>query len=309
MMQPLAPAGDCPNTYLSRSLSLSIYDQNGNEVPIQSTGNQSIEIIIPRDPNFVIPLMTLQNVTSSSSSPHHQLFNLHFVNITSKLSISIHFEMLPHKKNLAYLLIYKFDGSPQLNSSISVIDGWSLLCPSSSYSLSIRSTSLMFHLDLSNQSIYTYFLDNQRTVSHQSIVFGLRELNSTNDCFNYSMTQPPIISNEPFHFSANYELRVYTSGCYYLDKDNKWQSDGLIVGPQTNHQFTQCFSTHLTTFTSGFNVLSEPTNWNYVFSMNDFTANQTTYFYLTVVSFLFAHLFRLIFIRYMETKGRNNKHV
>ena len=114
-------------------MSLSIYDSNGNEVPIQSTSNQSIEIIIPRDPNLAIPSMTSQNVTSLSSTPHYQLYNLHFVNITSKLPISVHFQMRPHNISLAYLLIYKFDSSPQLNSSISVIDGWSLLCPSSLY--------------------------------------------------------------------------------------------------------------------------------------------------------------------------------
>lgn len=290
-MQPLAPAGDSPNTYLSRSLSLSIYDQNGNEMPVQSTENQSIEIIIPRDPNFVLPPMNLQNVTSSSSTPHQQLFNLHFVNITSKLPISIHFEMLSHNTNLAYLLIYKFDGSPQLNSSIRIIDGWSLLCPSSLLSVSTQHTSLIFHLD---QSIHTYFLDNQRTMTHQSIVFGLRELNSTNDCFNHSITEPSIF-NEPFHFSANYELRVYTSGCYYLDKDNRWQSDGLIVGSRTNHQFTQCFSTHLTTFTSSFNVLSQLTHWNYVFSMNDYPANPMTYF--IAISFIIAHLSLLRYLK------------
>lgn len=132
-MQPLAPAGDSSNTYLSRSISLSIYDQNGNEVPIRSTSNQSIEIIIPRDPNFIMPFMALQNVTTLSSTPHQHLYNLHYVNITSTLSISVHFEMRPHNTSLAYLLIYKFDGAPQLNSSIKVIDGWALFCPSSLY--------------------------------------------------------------------------------------------------------------------------------------------------------------------------------
>ncbi len=87
------------------------------------------------------------------------------------------------------------------------------------------------NIDLTNDSIYTYFINNQLTVGHQSVIFGIRELNSSeiNDfCFNESNNSPPI-STEPFHFSSNYELRTYTSGCYYLDANNNWQSDGLVV--------------------------------------------------------------------------------
>jgi len=39
----------------------------------------------------------------------------------------------------------------------------------------------------------------------------------------------PIIPDEPFDSFSDYELRTYTSGCYYLDSDNNWQSDGLVV--------------------------------------------------------------------------------
>ncbi len=89
----------------------------------------------------------------------------------------------------------------------------------------------MFHLELTNESIYTYFIDNQRTSGHQSVIFGLRELNSTemlNICLNSSINNPPI-TNERVNFTSNYELRIYTSGCYYRDQNNNWQSDGLIV--------------------------------------------------------------------------------
>lgn len=145
-MQPLAPAGDWSNTYLSRSVSLSVYDRDGKEISVQSTGNQSIEIIIPRDPNLAMPSRTLQNVTSLNSTPHSLLFNLHFVNITSKLPISIHLEMYPLNASLPYLLIYKFGSAPQLNSSIRIIDGWTLLCPSSLYSPSLQYTHEIFSI-------------------------------------------------------------------------------------------------------------------------------------------------------------------
>ena len=68
-----------------------------------------IEIIIPRDANLIIPSMILQNVTSTNTTPHNQLFHLHYVNITSIISASVHFEMRSLDSSLAYLLIYKFD--------------------------------------------------------------------------------------------------------------------------------------------------------------------------------------------------------
>jgi hypothetical protein len=139
-MQPLASADQSSsqsNTNLSRSISLTILDRNGNEVSMQTDLTHPIELIIPRDPSVVIPSMTLQNVTSLNSTPHNLLFNLHFVNITNPLAISVHFEIQPLNTNIGYLFIYKFDSSPILNSSVNQIDGWTLLCPSSEFSFSL----------------------------------------------------------------------------------------------------------------------------------------------------------------------------
>jgi hypothetical protein len=278
-MQPLASADQSgsSNTNLSRSISLSILDQNGNDVSIET----NFELIIPRDPNLIIPDMILQNVISTNFTFYNQLFYLHYVNITSILTISVHIEIHSLNPNIGYLFIYKFDSSPQLNSSINQIDGWTLFCPS-----------------LTNDTIYTYFVDNQRTSGHQSIIFGLRELNSI-EINNCSMTTPPI-TNQRFNFTSNYELRIYTSGCYYLDKNNNWQSDGLKVGSLTNHYQTQCFSTHLTTFASGFIVLPNPINWNYVFANADFMKNKTVY--LTVICVSIIYLLVIIYARYKDKK-------
>ena len=272
------------NTNVSTSISLSILDQNGNDVSIQTNLSHPFEIIIPRDSNLIISPMVLQNVTSSNSIPHNQLFQLHYVNITSILSISVHFEMRPLNTSLAYLFIYKFDGLPQLNSSIHQIDGWTIFCPS----------------NLTDDSIYTYFIDNQQTSGHQSMIFGLRELNSTemsDVCSNNSLNNPPI-RNQRFNFTSNYELRIYTSGCYYLDETNSWQSDGLIVGSLTNHNETQCFSTHLTTFAGGFLILPTPVNWNYVFANAGFIRNKTIY--LTVICVSTIYLILMIFARFKD---------
>ena len=88
------------------------------------------------------------------------------------------------------------------------------------------------HLDFSYEGVYTHFIDNHRTAGHQSVVFGLRELGSKDanvSCGSGSMLSSPPIPDRPFNFTSDYELRVYSSGCYYLDAQNRWQSDGLTV--------------------------------------------------------------------------------
>ena len=255
-----------PNTNVSRSISFSILDRDGNEVNVRTDPSHPIEIVIPRDENLLVPPMMLQNVTSASLVAHAQTFNLHFVNLSSLTSsFSIHLQLRPLNSNLSYLLIYKFDQSPRLNSSISDIDGWSLLCPSS-------------------EGVYTHFLDNLKTAGHQSVIFGMRQLNTTEadrGCINPSGSTDPPRSDQPFRFTDNYQLRLYTFGCFYLDADHRWRSDGLQVGPLTNLTHTQCLSTHLTTFASGFLLLPEPINWNYAFT--NATANRDQVAYLMVV--------------------------
>jgi hypothetical protein len=134
-MQPLASAANKnriqSNTNLSTSLALSVLDENGNDMAISTNRSHPIELFILRDPNVIIPAMSLQNVTATDASPQNNVFHLHFNNITSPLPVSVHFEMRPLNTSLAYLFIYRFDGAPQLNSSVQLIDGWTLFCPRS----------------------------------------------------------------------------------------------------------------------------------------------------------------------------------
>jgi hypothetical protein len=139
-------------------------------------------------------------------------------------------------------------------------------------SLSLRPSSrlLTLHLDLSkDESLYTHFLDNRQTTDHRSIIFGVRQLNASEValwCTHRSVPADPPRWDEPFRFTHNYELRLYTSGCFYLDDEHRWRSDGLQVGPLTNLTHTQCLSSHLTTFAAGFAVLSQPIGSNHAFA-------------------------------------------
>lgn len=140
MLEPLAAFGNATN--LSRSFSISVLDENHHEIPIRTALNSSIEILIPRDPNLIVPPMTIQNVTSASTTVHHLIFQCHYLNLTASLPVSAHWEMQPLNTTLAYLLIYRFDHIPQLNSTTEQIDGWQLLCPSGKFASLEKSPSI-----------------------------------------------------------------------------------------------------------------------------------------------------------------------
>ena len=113
----------------SRSISLSILDENLDEISIIVDDQNPIEIFIPRDPYFLIPPMILNNVTLIDD---HRLFNFHLININNKhLSISLHFQIHSIKINISYLFIYKFDIPFQLDRLMDQIDGWQVLCSQS----------------------------------------------------------------------------------------------------------------------------------------------------------------------------------
>ncbi|CAF1479120.1 unnamed protein product, partial [Rotaria sordida] len=157
--------------------------------------------------------------------------------------------------------------------------------------------------NLHNESLYKYFINNEQTSGHQSLIFGLRELNSTEIfqfCLENSSIINPSITNQPFYFTSNYELRIYTSACYYLDKNNQWKSDELIVGSLTNHYQIQCFSNHLTSFAGGFIILPAPINWNYVFTNADFMKNKTVY--LTIIFVSIIYIILMIYARFNDKK-------
>ena len=82
-----------------------------------------------------------------------------------------------------------------------------------------------------NASVFTYFIDNRQTIGRRSVIFGVREMNASEAsraCSNPSNLTPPI-TDQPMQFTADYALGVFTSGCYYLDENQRWQSDGLWV--------------------------------------------------------------------------------
>ena len=99
------------------------------------------------------------------------------------------------------------------------------------------------YLDLNKDGYYHHFLNNEQTANHYTIIYGIRELNineAKQYCLNKTLEQNLEMIREPFSFSSNYRIRVYQSGCFYLDANQYWRSDGLVVSFSFIY-FSSCF--------------------------------------------------------------------
>ena len=203
-------------TNLSRLVSLSLFDADGNDVEVKTSPNDPFVFWIPHDRSFHPPEMSLQNVTSLTNL---SLFNYHFVSLNPHENHSFHFEFRSLNANLSYLFVYRFDLLPIYNRSHQLADGSVLFCASSS--------------DASN-----FYLDNEQTFGHRSIFIGVGELNQT----EVEAFCSPNRSNQTFqrdddrrNFTSNYFLRLFQSGCFYFDAQHQLKSAGLRVSQdQTN---------------------------------------------------------------------------
>ena len=84
--------------------------------------------------------------------------------------------------------------------------------------------------DLNDDGNYVHFLDNHQTRNHHSIIYGIRQMNEfeMNKFCAIPISERSVLT-ESCHFTSDYRLRVYQSTCLYLDENNQWKADGLIV--------------------------------------------------------------------------------
>jgi hypothetical protein len=102
-------------------------------------------------------------------------------------------------------------------------------------------------------------------------------------------------------FLSDFSMRVYTSGCYYMDVETgKWLSDGMEVLETTNITHTHCVSNHLTSFAGGWMVLPPQINFEYVLANASFLKNPTIY--ITVIVMVCLYILLAIWSRWMDRK-------
>jgi len=94
-----------------------------------------IEMLIPRDSNLLLPSMIFENITGqnqSTSANNNRQFTLYYVNVTSptqSLTLSATFEFKSNNSQLGFMVIFRFDAIPILNSSMNQTDGYRIFCP------------------------------------------------------------------------------------------------------------------------------------------------------------------------------------
>ncbi len=119
---------------MSRSVSISLLDSMGTTFSVNNLP-LPIEMLIPRDSNLLLPSMIFENITEqtqSTNANNNRQFTLYYVNVTSptqSLTLSATFEFKSNNSELGFMVIFRFDAIPILNSSMNQTDGYRVFCP------------------------------------------------------------------------------------------------------------------------------------------------------------------------------------
>ena len=294
------------NIGLSKSISFSIYDEFNKEIEVSNQKNP-IDFWISKDTSGVNKQFMLVNAlnatTINASSPSFSqdgsvLINGFMVSgfNLSGSNVSMHIQLKPQNKSLSYLTLIKLGDNPALSNSY--YDMLHVFCPT----------------DLTNEdndSYYLMFANMSFVNAHKGYVgFSVAEISTSNlNCFNKSLntvdkllelTQNQTNTNQST-FSDNYWIRIYSSGCYYMNKStNEWSSYGMEILSDTNFTHTHCTSNHLTSFAGGFIVLPPAINFNQVWANASFLKNPVIY--STVIALVSLYILLAIWSRYMDSK-------
>ena len=182
-------------------------------------------------------------------------------------NLSIHYQLKPTNLTIGYFIALKFGSNPYLNKTIQLFDMFQIVCPLNDLKKE------------NNELFYTLFANMSKTLNFTGFIgIGIKQLSNNEFIYycinksNYSINK--IDNQNPVHFTGNISVRVYLSGCYYINKlTGLYSSYGMEVLTTTNTTHTQCISNHLTEFASGWIVVPNEINFNYVWANASFSLN------------------------------------
>ncbi|XP_041364433.1 uncharacterized protein LOC121379847 [Gigantopelta aegis] len=260
--------GDTSN-FLSVSVTNTL---TGFPVEVDDTRDDFI-IMIPREDNK-------QNLffkqVEPVLAPMSDLF-LHKARITNK-EASFHMEFDIADPGAQLLVIVNFGKKPNIETNECDFVG---LIPKS-----------MKNRDTSDRQQMMFFLNNHKVGDFIGDVYvGVRQLEKEHHDAKYHdcSALPPFNKSDALSaFRTNYSSRIFTSGCFFFDvPTQRWETNGLTVGPNTNVKVTECLSNHLTSFVGGWFVSPNTIDWDFVFSHADFYTNPTVYVTEVVIAFIY----------------------
>jgi hypothetical protein len=211
----------------------------------------------------------------------------------------------------------KFGGHPSLNSTtFASYDLWKLYCPNDT-------------ITQNGERFYLFFANMTTVNNYQGMVgFAMRELTSdemTSYCPSnkntYNQTSPPVLSstlNSNQTSASNstnckmiqndLDLRVFLSGCYYMDTARgSYSSYGTEILPDTHIYATHCQVSHCTEFAGGFIVLPAAINFEAVWA--NASIEQNPIIYATVFTIIGLYIILAVLCRIFDMQDRVKKGV
>jgi hypothetical protein len=280
-----------PGRSASRSHSARSSIQRGRGSSLG--GSSTVEFWITRDSALATNMPSFQYINASSfnMSSGNQLAT--FTVTLADLNQAVFVNIQPEDDTVSYLLATKFGQTPVISNSTLTYDTFKILC---------SNTNLIQGSDF---NYYLYFSSSENNVnSVVSFSYGLRQLTTTEYhafCVNQQTpSSPPVLPNtNSTFFTADFQVRTYSSGCFYLDSGTgKWASNNLVIQSDTTLDATHCKSSALTPYGSqvsgGVIPLPSAIDFNYVFSHMDFLSNLTIYLTVIIVASVYIILFVLL---------------
>lgn len=290
--------GKAVNITNSATVSLSYFTETNNKIKVntENSSGENYEILIKKQLSPTeIPKFKFQNLTSLNYSLNENLI-FFGTNIANKNS-SLHIQIKPLNFSVSYLILLKYNQNPSLIKYS--FDLSKVVCPGEDL------------IEYQNESYYQVFSSVNNTftfLKEKYVGIGIRELNLTEHeiyCINKTLnkTDPtPFANLKPGNLTSDFAVRIFTSGCYYMDKSTgKWSSAGMeVIEQNTNLEFTNCRSTHLTDFAGGFLVVPNDINFENVFANASFDKNPTIY--LTVIILSSIYILAAVLCAYMDKR-------
>jgi hypothetical protein len=130
LKKALTGANGDNETYVgnSKQLSLTFYDENKNEIPINNAKSK-FEFVIPKDLSASRTSIGYEYVNASNmdlADKNHFLPNA--IN-TTVANISFHLQIKPIERNTSYVVLMKLGQTPVLNSTMQSYDYWEIFHP------------------------------------------------------------------------------------------------------------------------------------------------------------------------------------
>ncbi|CAF1051923.1 unnamed protein product, partial [Brachionus calyciflorus] len=234
----------------SSFVRLSFFNsENNREIPINFGENNEnfFTVRIRRNlRNIKVPEFQIFNTTKNNVPLDKTIF--FSFNVTNPNS-SIHVQIKPENVSKAIIVLIKFKENPSFK--LKVYDLFKIFCPND---LMIYNGT-EFYQFFANMSTTNKYWNN----SYVGVIFRQLSDDELKDyCENGikdKMSLPDILNVENPDFKyTDFTFRVFTSGCYFIDKaSGNWSSLGMeVIEDGTDLEYINCRTNHLTDFAGGF---------------------------------------------------------